>query len=122
MSEPRGLQLAGESGAARFREALELAEGVAPTLESVEIPDALGRLERLRAILDSTRLQYALQPSRDAQQDRLLRVSEAADKLGCSASWLYREAARLPFTIRNGRKLMFSANGIAQFIRRGGIA
>jgi predicted DNA-binding transcriptional regulator AlpA len=115
-----GLTSAGETGASRFRSALTVAESIAPILGPGEIPDALGAIERLRAIVDSARLTYALDPMRESQRDKALDVTEAAERLGMSESWLYREASRLPFTIRNGRKLGFSAKGIADYLRRGG--
>jgi predicted DNA-binding transcriptional regulator AlpA len=50
--------------------------------------------------------------------DRLLDVEEAARQLGVSADWLYRKAARLPFTIRLGRSLRFSSLGLERYIRQ----
>ncbi|HYK91159.1 MAG TPA: helix-turn-helix domain-containing protein [Acidobacteriota bacterium] len=51
--------------------------------------------------------------------DSLLTVDEAAARLKCSSDWLYRRAKRLPFTVRVGRNLRFSARGIDQAIRAG---
>ena len=50
--------------------------------------------------------------------DRLLDVKEAAKRLGMSATRLYREASRLPFTVKNGRSVRFSSIGIDSFIRK----
>jgi len=50
-------------------------------------------------------------------KDALLDVTEAAKRLATSTDWLYRHAARLPFTVRNGRQLRFSSEGIARYIR-----
>ena len=56
--------------------------------------------------------------------DRLLNVKQAAVRLGRSSDWLYRRAAKLPFTVRNGRGVQFSEAGIEQWIhartRKGG--
>jgi predicted DNA-binding transcriptional regulator AlpA len=55
--------------------------------------------------------------------DRLLRIDEAAARLGTSPYWLYRNAGRFSFTIRlSPRQLRFSAKGIDLFIanRRNG--
>jgi predicted DNA-binding transcriptional regulator AlpA len=50
--------------------------------------------------------------------DRLLDVEEAAAKLAVSKDWLYRHAAKLPFTVRLGpRRLRFSDKGIDRFIQ-----
>lgn len=51
-------------------------------------------------------------------KDRLLTVEEAAQKLGRSKDWLYRHAGRLPFTVRDGRLLRFSEQGIERYIRQ----
>jgi excisionase family DNA binding protein len=51
--------------------------------------------------------------------DSLLTVEEAAAKLKCSGDWLYRQAKRLPFTVRVGRSLRFSSRGIDAHIRSG---
>jgi len=47
----------------------------------------------------------------------LLDVSEAAKRLSASRDWVYRHAAALPFTVRNGRQLRFSSAGITRYIR-----
>ena len=49
--------------------------------------------------------------------DNLLTVKEAAARLKCSEDWLYRQATRLPFTVRLGRSLRFSSRGIDTHIR-----
>ena len=49
--------------------------------------------------------------------DELLIISEAAQRLGVRKDWLYKRASKLPFTVRLGRKLRFSANGIEKYIR-----
>lgn len=49
-------------------------------------------------------------PAASSEPDHLLTVQEAAAKLGVSEDWLYRRAAKLPFTVRLGpRRLRFSA-------------
>jgi predicted DNA-binding transcriptional regulator AlpA len=50
--------------------------------------------------------------------DRLLTVDEAAAVLSQSTDWLYRHAKQLPFTVRVGNLLRFSAHGIQAFIRQ----
>ena len=51
------------------------------------------------------------------EEDRLLTVEKAAHKLGASEDWLYRNAKKLPFTVRNGRQVRFSERGIDRWIR-----
>jgi excisionase family DNA binding protein len=50
------------------------------------------------------------------QEDQLLDVDEAADRLGTSTDYLYRHSGKLPFTVRIGSRLRFSARGIDRFI------
>ena len=49
--------------------------------------------------------------------DKLLTLEEAAEILGMSVKWLYRNAQKLPFTRKLGRKtLRFSHNGIQKYL------
>ena len=47
--------------------------------------------------------------------DENLDVAEAARRLGVSKDWLYRHANGLPFTVRVGRRLVFSARGLERW-------
>src|SRR5262245_31588563 len=53
-----------------------------------------------------------------AGPDRNLSVEEAAQALGMSPAYLYRRAGSLPFTVRIGRRLLFSAAGLERWNRR----
>jgi len=60
-----------------------------------------------------------------AKADTLLTVRQAAERLGTTTDWLYRNAHSLPFSIRLGtRQLRFSASGIDRWtrIRQGGVS
>lgn len=48
--------------------------------------------------------------------DELLTVDVAAGRLGLGEGWLYRHAATLPFTVRVGRQLRFSARRLEAYI------
>ena len=50
--------------------------------------------------------------------DRLLTAEEAARKLGKSRDALYRNAKKYTFTVRDGRSLRFSEQGIERYIRQ----
>jgi hypothetical protein len=50
--------------------------------------------------------------------DRLLSVAEAACRLAVSQDYVYRHAAEWSFTVRRGRKLGFSEQGLAAHLRR----
>lgn len=51
--------------------------------------------------------------------DRLLTVTQAAERLGVDRRWLYRRADKLPFTKRLGPgTLRFSEKGLAKWMER----
>ena len=50
--------------------------------------------------------------------DRLLNVSQAAEKLCVKRDWLYRHHSDLPFRVRHGKLLRFSELGIEDYIRK----
>src|SRR5215470_13678420 len=50
------------------------------------------------------------------EADELLTIDLAARRLGMSPAWLYRHAARLPFTRRVGRQVRFSARQLESYI------
>lgn len=92
------------------------------TIRSEEIPGVLGDLERLRAELWSRLFSsaggVASGPGIPTDGDRLLAIKEAAETLGVSTDWLYRQAPKLPFTVHlGGRQLRFSMQGIQRYIR-----
>ena len=50
--------------------------------------------------------------------DKLLTISEASQKLGISKDYLYRNAIKLPFVVKLGRRnLRFSEQGMDRWIR-----
>jgi len=52
------------------------------------------------------------------QEDKLLNVEQAAERLGCNPDWLYRHSKKLPFTRRlSPRQLRFSSKGIKKYIQ-----
>jgi hypothetical protein len=87
---------------ARFQDLVAQAEALGADLEADRIPDALGSLERARVRLTCRVLSSA------SPADRLLAVDEASELLAMSPDTLYRKAAMLPFTVREGRSLRFS--------------
>lgn len=79
------------------------------------LPRFLGDLEKIRAEA-LLRLVLDRQPSPESDgADELLNAQEAARRLGVSKDFLYR--TQLPFKVRIGRRLRFSAKGIAHYIR-----
>jgi excisionase family DNA binding protein len=80
----------------------------------------LCQIGALQTVL-ATRLVRALLTDRESasgDRDRLLTVAEAASRLACSKDWLYHHHHRLPFAVRNGRQLRFSADGLERYIRQ----
>jgi predicted DNA-binding transcriptional regulator AlpA len=84
------------------------------------IPALLCQLAGLQSALLARLLTNSTLPSSQAPDpDGLLDVAETAQRLGTSKDWLYRHADQLPFTVRLGpRQLRFSAQGLAQYIRK----
>lgn len=82
------------------------------------IPGLLGDLERLKATLWARlSLPQANGNGTGENGDRLLDAKEAAAMLHTSTDYLYRHSSKLPFTIRVGRKVLFSEAGILRYIR-----
>jgi hypothetical protein len=80
-----------------------------------ELPDLIGQLEAAKA----TAWARLSAPAASSQpHDELLSIEVAAERLGVSRDYLYRHHSQYPFTRRQGRKLLFSALGIAKHIRQ----
>lgn len=89
------------------------------TLTPSEAASALFELGALRAAL-TARARDELQQATATQPDpeRLLNPAQAAERLGVTLRWLYRNAKRLPFTRKlTGRTLRFHEQGLAKYIR-----
>jgi|SRR5215813_14144503 len=78
-----------------------------------QLPRLLGELEEIRCTAIARLSAAAPAPV----QDQLLDVEAAAQRLGVSRDYLYRHHARLPFTRRMGKRLLFSSVGIEKYIR-----
>lgn len=97
-----------------MRHDLESVLTTARTLPPEELPGFLGGLEEIRV----TAMLRLSTPPAPADKDELLGIEEAARRLSICTSYLYRHHAQLNFTRRVGRRLLFSAQGIEQYIRR----
>jgi excisionase family DNA binding protein len=87
----------------------------ARTLPPAELPRLLGDLEEVKA----TALARLIAPTPVQHTDEFLTVKAAAQRLGCSADYLYKNSASLPFTRHLGKKLLFSTCGIEEYLRQG---
>ncbi len=99
-------------------DALAADPGQAATLPADAVPGFLARTAAVQAAL-AARL-ATLGPNGHAPEDpdRLLTAAEAAAVLKVSPDYLYRHARKLPFAVRLGRHLRFSAAGIERYIRQ----
>jgi excisionase family DNA binding protein len=86
----------------------------ARTLPPSELPRLLGDLAEIAATAQARLIAQApvLQP------DTLLTCKQAAARLSCSVDYLYKQGRELPFARRLGRKLLFSQNGIEEYLRK----
>jgi predicted DNA-binding transcriptional regulator AlpA len=83
------------------------------TLSAEQLPELMGDIERCRVIA----LARLTAPAPAASSpDTLLNVTEAAERLGMSAGYVYRHHADFPFTRRIGRSLLFSSAGIQTYL------
>lgn len=85
------------------------------------LPPDVRRALTLRALAVIGTLAVADGPNAAARTESapvgdLLDVDEAARRLGVSRSWLYRNARRLPFTVRMGVMLRFDPRGLAKYV------
>lgn len=99
-----------------MRGELQAALTIARSVPAEELPRLLGDLEEVRA----TALLRLSGPTMPVAKDELLAIEEASRRLSVSRGYLYRHHQQFPFTRRVGRKLLFSAHGIDQHIRRTG--
>jgi predicted DNA-binding transcriptional regulator AlpA len=74
----------------------------------------------LRLAAAQTRLAATMADRKDQPADHLLDVDEAAAALGETRAWLYRRTKTLPFVVRLGGQVRYSARGIEHFIARRG--
>ena len=101
----------------------EIAENpaLASHLSPNDVEALLGKNAVVQSVLVSRLLALRASLSREERStsgDRLLDVEEASRKLGKSKDYLYRHASDYPFTVRDGRSLRFSDQGIEKFIRQ----
>lgn len=82
-----------------------------------ELPAIVGELEALKAVAWS-RMLAPPPPARDEGGDQNVSADEAARRLGLSKDWLYKHADALPFAVKIGRRVLFSARGLERWNRQ----
>jgi excisionase family DNA binding protein len=98
----------------------------ADALPREALPEVLGQVERLKAVLwarlSTPEVASNGRPVSDTERasgDRLLTVQELAERLNVDDRWIYRKADDLPFTRRLGdRTLRFSEQGLERWLAR----
>ena|SRR5579862_6705752 len=95
-----------------MRAELEPILAAARSLSPEELPRFIGELEEVR----TTALVRLTAPVVHSQPNSLLDVDHAAERLGMSHSYLYRNAGKFAFTRREGRALRFSSQGIEEYL------
>ncbi len=74
---------------------------------------------RLQVELDASLRSDAAPAAPTAAGSQALYDVETTSKiLGVSADWVYRHRRTLPFAVRIGRRLMFSPEGLSDYLRR----
>lgn len=96
-----------QTALATVREQLEL-------VPESNIPEIIGKLYESLAVAQQRLFLKVRQTT--TTPDNLIGPAEAAKRLGVSKEQVYRQSAKWPFTRRMGRKLLFSSNGIDNFI------
>jgi len=102
-------------GGGGLNESLKSALAAARELPADELPSFLGELETIKAMAWA---RLASPAPISQPHDELLGVTEAARRLGVSQDYLYAHHKDYHFTGRQGRKLLFSAQGIERHIKQ----
>jgi len=85
-----------------------------------DLPQLIGDLEAAKAVAWArlTAPTTGETPDVPGREARNLDATEAARRLGMSRDWLYRNAARLPFAVRIGRRVVFDSLALERWNRR----
>jgi excisionase family DNA binding protein len=93
-------------------ELLEQVIAEAGMIDRKSLPIFLSRLEHARSVA----FQRLVTPEPARTADELLDIGEASQRLSVGKDWIYRHHRELPFARRVGKRLLFSANGLQQYI------
>jgi hypothetical protein len=86
----------------------------AEQLPRAQLPELLGQIETVRV----TAIARLTTTEPITSSDELVGIGTAADRLGMSESYLYKNHGRFSFTRRIGNKLLFSTTEIAAFFAK----
>jgi excisionase family DNA binding protein len=107
-------------GLGRCRALLQQLDDALADLAADEIPEVVGELARLDAVL-RLRLASPAPPEGPAPADRLLTPEEVAERLKQKVSWVYAHRNDLPAVNIGGRSLRFSERRLEAYLRRRGL-
>jgi hypothetical protein len=74
-----------------------------------------GELERLKASL-WLKMTIGTPSQAGAAQDQLLTAEDVATRLKVTKAFVYKNAAQYPFTVREGRYVRFSQQGLSRYL------
>lgn len=97
-----------------LRNELQLVLLAATELLVGELPGLLGQIEEIRV---TALARLTAPPPAPPAEDELLDVETAANKLGMSTDYLYRNHRQFSFTRRVGKRLLFSKRQLEKYIR-----
>jgi predicted DNA-binding transcriptional regulator AlpA len=86
------------------------------TATAEELAELIGGLESASAAAWARLVAPPASPAETSDEN--LDAVEAARRLGMSERWLYKNAGRLPFVVRIGRRVLFSAGGLEKWNRQ----
>jgi len=86
-------------------------------VDTNRLPALLTQLSAVQACMAARLVAVTQDAAKDDVEDPLLTVQEAGARLGVSQDWLYRRTRTLPFVVRVGRHVRFSARGIDRYVR-----
>jgi predicted DNA-binding transcriptional regulator AlpA len=84
-----------------------------------ELPTLIGKLEEAKARAWARLNQpVAPMPAAPVSDARMVGIDEAAQRLGMSASWLYRNASKIPGATKpNGHNWRFSTKALDKYLQ-----
>jgi len=97
-----------------MRPSLESVLEQAQHLPAEDLPRLLGDLREVEAVA----LARLSAPTAQTAPDQSLSLKEAAERLGMSRDYLYRHWREYRFARQEGRKILFSSNGLDGHLRK----
>jgi excisionase family DNA binding protein len=86
-------------------------------LQPDQLSALLAQVSAVQACMAARLVATTQDQSNSDRDESLLTVEQAASRLGVSEDWLYRRTGKLPFVVRMGRQVRFSASGIDRYIK-----